>query len=183
MRVKKWVATQINSSDDIAILKQQSKALANGTIEASDMIDPSEEENGKSQVIIRWSESDWYKVYKALEFYEKLLGQLSPIKQGVADGMAPEIGLLNSLSNLLSLVEEMSTLGRQGGINQGLKTNMKDFYDFKYKVEDLVNDELSLKSKKDTFKDFLGTLSNVNTFFNEELLKLSEEPFSMTRFL
>ena len=182
-RVKKWVATQINSSDDIAILKEQSKALASGTMEADDMIDPSEEENGKPQVIIRWSESDWYKVYKALEFYEKLLDQLSPIKQGVADGMAPEIGLLNSLSNLLSLVEEMSTLGKQGGINQGLKTNMKDFYDFKYKVENLINDELSLKSKKDTFKKFLGTLSNINLFFNEELLKLSKEPFSMTRFL
>ena len=182
-RVKKWVATQINSSDDIAILKEQSKALANGTIEADDMIDPSEEGNEQPRVIIRWSEADWYKVYKALEFYEKLLDQLSPIKQGVANGMAPEIGLLNSLSNLLSLVEEMSTLGRQGGINQGLKTNMKDFYDFKYKVENLINDELSLKSKKDTFKKFLGTLSNINPFFNEELLKLSKEPFSMTRFL
>lgn len=182
-RVKKWVATQINSSDDIAILKEQSKALANGTIEADDMIDPSEEGNEQPRVIIRWSEADWYKVYKALEFYEKLLDQLSPIKQGVANGMAPEIGLLNSLSNLLSLVEEMSTLGRQGGINQGLKTNIKDFYDFKYKVENLINDELSLKSKKDAFKKFLGTLSNINTFFNEELLKLSKEPFSMTKFL
>ena len=77
----------------------------------------------------------------------------------------------------------MSTLGRQGGINQGLNTNMKDFYDFKYKVEDLINDELSLKSKKDTFKKFLGTLSNINPLFNEELLNLSKEPFSMTRFL
>lgn len=185
-RVKKWVATQINSSDDIAILKAQNKALANGTIEAADITDSllEEEENRQQQqAIIRWSESDWYKVYKALEFYEKLLDQLSPIKQGVANGMAPEIGLLNSLSNLLSLVEEMSTLGRQGGINQGLKTNMKDFYDFKYKVENLINDELSLKSKKDTFKKFLGTLSNINPFFNEELLKLSKEPFSMTRFL
>lgn len=191
MRVKKWVATQINSSDDIAILKEQSKALANGTMEADDMIDPSEEENGQPRVIIRWSEADWYKVYKALEFYEDLLGQISPIKTNTktkltlesAGQRSPEIGLLNSLSNLLSLVEEMSTLGRQGGINQGLKTNMKDFYDFKYKVEDLVNDELSLKSKKDTFKDFLNTLSNINPFFNDELLKLSEEPFSMTRFL
>lgn len=183
MRVKKWVATQINSSNDIAILKEQSKALANGTIEIDDMADPSEEENGRPQVIIRWSESDWYKVYKALEFYEKLLGQLSPIKQGVADGMAPEIGLLNSLSSLLSLVEEMSTLGAQGGINQGLKTNMKDFYNFKYKVEDLINDELSSKNKKDTFKKFLSTLSNINSLLNEELLNLSKEPFSMTRFL
>ena len=181
--VKKWVATQINSSNDIAILKEQSKALANGTIEIDDIVDPSEEGNGKPQVIIRWSESDWYKVYKALEFYEKLLDQLSPIKQGVANGMAPEIGLLNSLSSLLSLVEEMSTLGAQGGINQGLKTNMKDFYNFKYKVEDLINDELSLKSKKDTFKKFLDTLSNINPLFNEELLNLSKEPFSMTRFL
>ena len=181
--VKKWVATQINSSNDIAILKEQSKALANGTIEIDDIVDPSEEGNGKPQVIIRWSESDWYKVYKALEFYEKLLDQLSPIKQGVANGMAPEIGLLNSLSSLLSLVEEMSTLGAQGGINQGLKTNIKDFYNFKYKVEDLINDELSLKSKKDTFKKFLDTLSNINPLFNEELLNLSKEPFSMTRFL
>ena len=192
MRVKKWVATQINSSDDITILKKQSEALANGTIEAADITDSlPEEENGKQQVIIRWSESDWYKVYKALEFYEKLLDQISSIKTNTetkstlesAGQISPEIELLNSLSNLLSLVEEMSTLGRQGGINQGLKTNMKDFYDFKYKVEDLVNNELSLKSKKDTFKKFLGTLSNVNTFFNEELLKLSKEPFSMTRFL
>ena len=191
MRVKKWVATQINSSDDIAILKEQSKALANGTMVADDMIDPSEEGNGQPQVIIRWSEADWYKVYKALEFYEGFLNQLSPIETNTktestlesAGQVSPEIGLLNSLSSLLSLVEEMSTLGKQGGINQGLKTNMKDFYDFKYKVEDLINDELSLKSKKDTFKKFLGTLSNINTFFNEELLKLSKEPFSMTRFL
>ena len=77
----------------------------------------------------------------------------------------------------------MSTLGAQGGINQGLKTNMKDFYNFKYKVEDLINDELSLKSKKDNFKKFLDTLSNINPLFNEELLNLSKEPFSMTRFL
>lgn len=191
MRVKKWVATQINSSDDIAILKEQSKALADGTMEADDMIDPSEEGNEQPRVIIRWSEADWYKVYKALEFYEGFLKQLSPIKINTktestlesAGQVSPEIGLLNSLSNLLSLVEEMSTLGAQGGINQGLKTNMKDFYNFKYKVEDLINDELSLKSKKDTFKVFLNTLSNINPFFNEELLKLSEEPFSMTRFL
>ena len=59
MRVKKWVATQINSSDDIAILKEQSKALANGTIEAADITDSLlEEENGQQQVIIRWSEAD-----------------------------------------------------------------------------------------------------------------------------
>ena len=77
----------------------------------------------------------------------------------------------------------MSTLGAQGGINQGLETNMRDFYNFKYKVEDIINEELNSKSKKDTFKKFLGTLSNINTFFNEELLKLSKEPFSMTKFL
>ena len=78
----------------------------------------------------------------------------------------------------------MSTLGAQGGINQGLKTNMRDFYNFKYKVEDIINEELSLKSKKDTFKDnFLGSLNNVSPLFIEELLRLSEEPFSMTRFL
>ena len=77
----------------------------------------------------------------------------------------------------------MSTLGAQGGINQGLKTNMRDFYNFKYKVEDLINEELSLKSKKDTFKDFLGSLRNVSSLFVEELLRLSKEPFSMTRFL
>ena len=53
MRVKKWVATQINSSDDIAILKEQSKALADGTMEADDMIDPSEEGNEQPRVIIR----------------------------------------------------------------------------------------------------------------------------------
>ena len=56
MRVKKWVATQINSSDDIAILKEQSKALASGTIEAADITDSllEEEENGqRQQVIIR----------------------------------------------------------------------------------------------------------------------------------
>ena len=59
MRVKKWVATQINSSDDIAILKAQSKALANGIIEAADITDSLPEEgNGKQQVIIRWSEAD-----------------------------------------------------------------------------------------------------------------------------
>ena len=61
MRVKKWVATQINSSDDIAILKEQNKALANGTIEAADITDSllEEEENGqRQQVIIRWSEAD-----------------------------------------------------------------------------------------------------------------------------
>ena len=59
MRVKKWVATQINSSDDIAILKKQSEALANGTIEAADITDSlPEEENGKQQVIIRWFEAD-----------------------------------------------------------------------------------------------------------------------------
>ena len=56
MRVKKWVATQINSSDDIAILKEQSKALASGIIEAADITDSllEEEENGqRQQVIIR----------------------------------------------------------------------------------------------------------------------------------
>ena len=77
----------------------------------------------------------------------------------------------------------MSTLGAQGSINQGLKTNMRDFYNFKYKVEDLINEELSLKSKKDTFKDFLGSLGNVGPLFIEELRILSEKPFNMTKFL
>ena len=190
-RVKEWVKTQIKASDDIAAIKAENKALANGEIDTNDIVDTLDMENEQPQAVIRWSEAHWYKVYKALEFYESLLDQLSPIQTNTKAGstlessgqISPELGLLNSLSSLLSLVKEMSTLGAQGSINQGLKTNMRDFYNFKYKVEDLINEELSLKSKKDTFKDFLGSLRNVSSLFVEELLKLSEEPFSMTRFL
>lgn len=190
-RVKEWVKTQIKASDDIAAIKEENKALANGEIDTNDIVDALDMENEQPQAIIRWTEAHWYKVYKALEFYESLLDQLSPIQTNTKAGstlessgqISPELGLLNSLSSLLNLVKEMSTLGAQGSINQGLKTNMRDFYNFKYKVEDLINEELSLKSKKDTFKDFLGSLNNVSPLFVEELLKLSEEPFSMTRFL
>ena len=190
-RVKEWVKTQIKASDDIAAIKAENKALANGEIDTNDIADALDMENEQPQAIIRWSEVHWYKVYKALEFYESLLDQLSLIQTNTkaestlesSGQISPELGLLNSLSSLLSLVKEMSTLGAQGSINQGLKTNMRDFYNFKYKVEDLINEELSLKSKKDTFKDFLGSLRNVSSLFVEELLKLSEEPFSMTRFL
>lgn len=189
--VKEWVKTQIKASDDIAAIKAENKALVNGEIDTNDIADALDMENEQPQAIIRWTESHWYKVYKALEFYESLLDQLSPIQTSTKAGstlessgqISPELGLLNSLSTLLSLVKEMSTLGAQGGINQGLKTNMRDFYNFKYKVEDIINEELSLKSKKDTFKDFLGSLNNVSPLFVEELLRLSEEPFSMTRFL
>lgn len=189
--VKEWVKTQIKASDDVAAIKEENKALANGEIDTNDIVDALDMENEQPQAIIRWTESHWYKVYKALEFYESLLDQLSPIQTSTKTGstlessgqISPELGLLNSLSTLLSLVKEMSTLGAQGSINQGLKTNMRDFYNFKYKVEDIINEELSLKSKKDTFKDFLGSLNNVSPLFVEELLKLSEEPFSMTRFL
>lgn len=189
--VKEWVKTQIKASDDIAAIKAENKALANGEIDTNDIADALDMENEQPQAVIRWTESHWYKVYKALEFYESLLDQLSPIQINTKTGSTlessgqinPELGLLNSLSTLLSLVKEMSTLGAQGSINQGLKTNMRDFYNFKYKVEDIINEELNLKSKKDTFKDFLGSLNNVSPLFIEELLKLSEEPFSMTRFL
>lgn len=190
-RVKEWVKTQIKASDDVAAIKEENKALANGEIDTNDIVDALDMENEQPQAIIRWTESHWYKVYKALEFYESLLDQLSPIQTSTKTGstlessgqISPELGLLNSLSTLLSLVKEMSTLGAQGSINQGLKTNMRDFYNFKYKVEDIINEELSLKSKKDTFKDFLGSLNNVSPLFIEELLRLSEEPFSMTKFL
>ena len=48
------MATQINSSDDIAILKEQSKALADGTIEAVDITDSlPEEENGSRHLPYR----------------------------------------------------------------------------------------------------------------------------------
>lgn len=189
--VKEWVKTQIKASDDVAAIKAENKALANGEIDTNDIVDALDMENEQPQAIIRWTESHWYKVYKALEFYESLLDQLSPIQTSTKTGstlesagqISPELGLLNSLSTLLSLVKEMSTLGAQGSINQGLKTNMRDFYNFKYKVEDIINEELSLKSKKDTFKDFLGSLNNFSPLFVEELLRLSEEPFSMTKFL
>ena len=189
--VKEWVKTQIKASDDIAAIKEENKALANGEIDTNDIVDELDMENEQPQVVIRWTEAHWYRVYKALEFYESLLDQLSPIQTNTKAGstlessgqISPELGLLNSLSSLLNLVKEMSTLGAQGGINQGLKTNMRDFYNFKYKVEDLINEELSLKSKKDTFKDFLGSLGNVGPLFIEELRILSEKPFNMTKFL
>lgn len=189
--VKEWVKTQIKASDDVAAIKAENKALANGEIDTNDIVDTLDMENEQPQAIIRWTEAHWYQVYKALEFYESLLDQLSPIQTNTKAGstlessgqISPELGLLNSLSSLLNLVKEMSTLGAQGSINQGLKTNMRDFYNFKYKVEDLINEELSLKSKKDTFKDFLGSLGNVGPLFIEELRILSEKPFNMTKFL
>ncbi len=189
--VKEWVKTQIKASDDVAAIKEENKALANGEIDTNDIVDALDMENEQPQAIIRWAEAHWYKVYKALEFYESLLDQLSPIQTNTKAGstlesagqISPELGLLNSLSNLLSLVKEMSTLGAQGSINQGLKTNMRDFYNFKYKVEDIINEELSLKNKKDSFEKFLESLNNANPLFIEELLRLSREPFNMTRFL
>ena len=51
------------------------------------------------------------------------------------------IGLVDiiKLKRLLPYVEEMSTLGRQASINQGLKTNITDFYNFAHNLEIFIN--------------------------------------------
>lgn len=58
---------------------------------------------------------------------------------------------LGTLAHLIEAAEEMSTLGRQAGINQGMKTNVADFYNFSKNVENFVNKKIA-KHNKETEK-------------------------------
>ena len=67
----------------------------------------------------------------------------------------PLSGLIK-LQTLLPYVEEMSTLGREGSINQGLKTNITDYYKFEHNLEAFINGRLPLNAKvKFSFKRYL----------------------------
>lgn len=79
---------------------------------------------------------------------------------------------LVTLSKIIEIGEEMTTIGQQGQINQGMKTNSKDFLTFKRKIENLVN-----KKKETRVKVFNKTIAK------SEKDKISFVPFNMDLFL
>lgn len=103
---------------------------------------------------------DCYNAYRVFENYEQMLSIHYNIK---------DIEILN---RLLDVVTEMTTLGQQGSINQGMKTNTNDFIAFNRKISDMVNnkiDELNKNLKKEAEKK--------NTKFTPY------PPFNMTQYL
>jgi hypothetical protein len=62
---------------------------------------------------------------------------------------------IQKLEQFLEYVEEMSTLGRQASINQGLKTNITDYYNFANNMESFINRRLPKEFEKFSFTKFL----------------------------
>ena len=91
------------------------------------------DEEEKQHISDPWTQKDFYKAYKLFEKYQERLKYTQD----------PEnIKKLELLNTLLTYVEEMSTLGRQASINQGLKTDIRAFYNSLRTVEDLINKRL-----------------------------------------
>lgn len=78
---------------------------------------------------------DCYNAYRVFENYEQMLS----IGYDVED--------IEILNKLLDIVTEMTTLGQQGSINQGMKTNTNDFISFSRKISDMINDKIDALNK------------------------------------
>ena len=78
---------------------------------------------------------DCYNAYRVFENYEQMLS----IGYDVED--------IEILNKLLNIVTEMTTLGQQGSINQGMKTNTNDFISFSRKISDMINDKIDALNK------------------------------------
>lgn len=95
-----------------------------------------------------------------------------------AKNMAESWGNLRTLKTLLTYVEEMSTLGGQGSINQGLKTNVRDFFNFSRRIESFINRRLN-----DNKKTKVEIISDLNKTFDTEFNDKSKAVFDMNLFL
>lgn len=78
---------------------------------------------------------------------------------------------LETLSQIIEIGNEMTTIGQQGQINQGMKTNTKDFLNFKQKIERLVN------RKEEAY------IREYNKNVKTEKEKINFVPFNMDMFL
>lgn len=76
---------------------------------------------------------------------------------------------LNVILKIADYAEEMSALGRQASINQGLKSNVRDLYNFRRAISDLVN-----RKENSYIKDY--NKKNPNN-------KIEPETFNMDKFL
>lgn len=83
------------------------------------------------------------------------------------DQNAMGYGNLRFLNKLLKFVEEMSTLGQVGSINQGLKTNINDFYTSTRRIDDFLRRRL-VDAKKE------AKAKNAQLVLNDRLVRLSE---------
>jgi hypothetical protein len=102
-----------------------------------------------------YEQADYYKMYRGFKAYQERLNFLP-------DDNAPGYASLIFLNELLKSVEEMSTLGQVGSINQGLKTNINDFYTATRRIDDFLRRRLTDAKKR-----------NKNLVLTESLIKLS----------
>ena len=119
------------------------------------------EEQGK-QIL----KSESYNLYRYLQFIKERNDILSKNPRMFKD--------VQKLNNLLNIVEEMSTLGRQASINQGLKTHAYDFYKFGKTVEDLVNNRFGSPREpyNFSFREFL-----LNESYRKNMILMGREKF------
>lgn len=117
------------------------------------------DEEEKQHTSDPWTQKDFYKAYKLFEKYQERLKYTQD----------PEnIKKLELLNTLLTYVEEMSTLGRQASINQGLKTDIRAFYNSLRTIEDLINKRL--KKAKLLKIDKQGNVISGNKFDFKQFL-------------
>ena len=117
-----------------------------------------------------------YKMYRALKLLkDRFMFMNDPINRKN----------LLIINNLVEYAEEMSCLGRQGAINQGLKTNIKDFYQFYNNIQDLVDSKLNdakraKKIDKDLTFDFNKFLMD-SDYRKEWIDKFNIPMFGLTK--
>ena len=97
------------------------------------------DQNGNPIVVQKSVKSDIYNLYRYLLFLKE--------RNNFINGSVTNLTDIQKLKNLLPYVEEMSTLGRQASINQGLKTNITDFYNFAHNLEIFINRRIPKRFK------------------------------------
>ena len=111
------------------------------------------DENGNPIQVQQVLKNDVYNLYRYLQFLHKRNELTGSNITGQEQKVLAD---LLKLKNLLPYVEEMSTLGREGSINQGLKTNITEYYKFEHNLEAFINGRLPLNAKvKFSFKRYL----------------------------
>ena len=111
------------------------------------------DENGNPIQVQQVLKNDVYNLYRYLQFLH-IRNELTG--SNITGQEQKVLADLLKLKNLLPYVEEMSTLGREGSINQGLKTNITDYYNFAHNLEVFINRRLPQNSRiKFSFKQFL----------------------------
>lgn len=123
--------------------------IINSTVEFAQYDDESEEldDNGNPVAHQTILKNDTYNMYRYLLFLHK--------RNELLHNNPRSFNTIQKLEQFLGYVEEMSTLGRQASINQGLKTNITDYYNFANNMESFINRRLPKDFEKFSFTKFL----------------------------